>query len=66
VKKRGLERKKGGWKMVCKRKRGCRERPSFKVNKANKERKSDKERRVRIANENGRQCSRHANSLPDR
>jgi len=46
------------------RKRGCNERPSFEVNKANKERESDKGRRVRRANENGgRRYSRHANSF---
>lgn len=38
--------------MVRRRKRGCSERLSFKVNKANKGRESDKERRVRRANEN--------------
>jgi len=35
-------RRKGDW-MVRKRKRGCNERPSLKVNKVNKERGSDKE-----------------------
>lgn len=67
MKKRGLKGKKGGLEMVRRRKRGCSERLSFKVNKANKGRESDKERRVRRANENGgRRYSRHANSLPGR